>query len=63
MHTLEVGVLESLAKLRQDASYWLTSSGGRVFIVIIISIGLSVENVIWKRWEHVTTTFGLATQM
>jgi hypothetical protein len=59
---VEVCVSESLIKLREDASYWLTRSGGRVFVVIIISIDLSTGDVIWGWWEHMTRAIGPTTR-
>jgi hypothetical protein len=52
---IESGVSESLRRLRFDASWWLTESGGDVKIVIIISIQ-RVQNaqsrLQMEKWEH-----------
>lgn len=49
---VEIGVSESLPKLREDARYWLTNSGGQVFVVILISLSFSSKVVTWERWEN-----------
>lgn len=35
---IEFGVSESLPRLRADASWWLTQSGGKVNIALLISV-------------------------
>ncbi|KAJ5288730.1 hypothetical protein N7478_001760 [Penicillium angulare] len=45
---LEVGVSESLNKLRADAAWWLSNSKGDVNLVIIISINQAVAEVTFE---------------
>jgi hypothetical protein len=52
---IESGVSESLRRLRFDASWWLTESGGDVKIVIIISIQRTQNaqsRLQIEKWEH-----------
>jgi hypothetical protein len=49
---IESGVSESLRRLRFDASWWLTESGGDVKIVIIISIQQEKSRLQIEKWEH-----------
>ena len=49
---IEAGVSESLRRLRFDASWWLTESGGDVKIVIIISIQRAKSRLQIEKWEH-----------
>jgi hypothetical protein len=48
---IESGVSESL-RLRFDASWWLTESGGDVKIVIIISVQRAKSRLKIEKWEH-----------
>jgi hypothetical protein len=49
---IESGVSESLHRLRFDAGWWLTESGGDVKIVIIISIQQAQSRIQIEKWEH-----------
>jgi len=48
---LEVGVSESLPKLRNDARWWLSNSGGSVNIVLIFHINQGAKSILIERWE------------
>ncbi len=50
---IEVGVSESLAMLRSDAAFWITSSDGRTRIVIVLSINRRDRRILVERWEEV----------
>jgi hypothetical protein len=55
---IESGVSESLRRLRFDASWWLTESGGDVKIVIIISIQRAQNaqsRLQIEKWEHASS--------
>ena len=49
---IESGISESLRRLRFDASWWLTESGGDVKIVIIISIQRAKSRLQIEKWEQ-----------
>ena len=46
----ESGLSESLARLRLDARWWLTNSGGDVNIVVVISITPAVKRLRFEKW-------------
>jgi hypothetical protein len=48
---IESGVSESLNRLRSDADWWLTKSGGNVNIVIIISANRAQSTLLIEKWE------------
>ena len=50
---IECGVSESLAKLRMDASWWLTNSCGEVRIIIVITLTLAAEKLAIEKWKLV----------
>ncbi len=47
----EAGVSESLPRLRNDAKWWLSNSGGQVKIVLIISIQEGTRTIEIEKWE------------
>ena len=47
---VEAGYSEKLAKLRADAEWWLINSGGKVKIVIIISIEEEEKSLLIEQW-------------
>jgi hypothetical protein len=49
---LETGVSESLSRLRNDARWWLSNSGGRVNIVLIFHINRGTKTILIERWEN-----------
>jgi hypothetical protein len=52
---IESGVSESLRRLRFDASWWLTESGGDVKIVVIVSVQRAQNAQLRlqiEKWEH-----------
>jgi len=49
---LECGVSERLHKLRIDASWWLSNSGGDVNIVLIFSIKRTTRTIHIEKWEN-----------
>ena len=53
---LEVGVSESLPKLRNDARWWLSNSGDRVNIVLIFHINEGTKTMLIERWETIPAT-------
>jgi len=46
----ESGLSESLPRLRVDAQWWLTNSGGDVNIVVLISITPAVKRLRFEKW-------------
>jgi hypothetical protein len=52
----EVGVSESLRKLRNDARWWLANSGGLVRIVLIFHINRGSRTILIKKWECTPAT-------
>ena len=46
----ESGLSESLTRLRHDAQWWLTNSGGDVNIIVIISITPAVKRLRFEKW-------------
>ncbi|KAH8723424.1 hypothetical protein GQ44DRAFT_710252 [Phaeosphaeriaceae sp. PMI808] len=59
---LEVGVSESLPRLRNDARWWLSNSTGRVHIALIFHIDQRAKIIVIERWETIPTTGGPATR-
>jgi hypothetical protein len=53
---VEVGLSESLNGLRCDADFWLTQTGDRTRLVILIEIDLCNRVMQMERWEHVPST-------
>jgi hypothetical protein len=47
----EVGVSETLRKLRNDAQWWLANSQGRVRIVLLIKINREARTIHIEKWE------------
>ena len=47
---VEVGLTESLNRLRGDANWWLRNSGGAVKIVLIISIKRATRELSLEKW-------------
>lgn len=48
---IESGMSESLARLRVDAAWWLTNSGGEVKIVLLVAITPAVRRLQIEAWE------------
>jgi hypothetical protein len=48
---LESGISESLRRLRIDAEWWLSNSGGDVKIVLIFSVKVSTKAMRIEHWE------------
>jgi hypothetical protein len=48
---IECGWSESLRKLRCDARWWLSNSGGEVKTVLLLSIGRRARTMIIEKWE------------
>lgn len=46
---LEIGVTESKTKLEEDAKWWFNNSGGRVRIVLVVSVTKS--RVAFEKWQ------------
>ncbi|WEW55913.1 hypothetical protein PRK78_001348 [Emydomyces testavorans] len=59
---LEVGASESLRKLRNDARWWLSNSGGNVNIVLIFHINRGTKSMLIEKWETRPATGGPATR-
>jgi ubiquitin len=59
---VEVGLSESLNGLRWDADFWLTQTGGRTRLVVLIEIDLHAQVMRMERWENIPGThpFGRA---
>ena len=57
----EVGVSETLRKLRNDAQWWLANSQGRVRIVLLFKINRVARTIHIEKWEcrPVTPTYAL----
>ena len=57
----EVGVSETLRKLRNDAQWWLANSQGRVKIVLLFKINRVARTIHIEKWEcrPVTPTYAL----
>ena len=52
---IEAGLSESVAKLRCDANWWLAQpgrNGGKVMIVVTISIKLKDKSLQFEKWEN-----------
>ena len=49
---IESGWSESLTRLKIDARRWLENSGGKVKIVLLISIGRRARTMIIEKWEN-----------
>ncbi|KFY15476.1 hypothetical protein V491_05666 [Pseudogymnoascus sp. VKM F-3775] len=49
--TIEAGMSESLVKLRRDAAWWLTNSGGQVHIALIASLQKDDRSIVMETWE------------
>jgi hypothetical protein len=47
----EVGVSETLRKLRNDARWWLANSQGRVKIVLLIKVNRVARTIHMEKWE------------
>ena len=52
----EVGVSETLRKLRTDARWWLANSGGLVKIVLIFHINRGSRTILIEKWECTPAT-------
>jgi hypothetical protein len=50
---VEVGLSESLRRLRADAAWWLVNSSNDVKIVLIFSLGRSTKMIVLEKWECV----------
>ena len=48
----EAGVSESLRKLKNDARWWLSNSGGQVKIVLIFSVQERSRTIQIEKWEN-----------
>jgi len=59
---LEVGLSESLPRLRNDARWWLSNSGGCVNVVLILHINLRTKIISIEKWE-LPATGGLVTRL
>ena len=59
---LEAGVSESLRRLRNDARWWLSNSGGRVNIALIFHINQGTRTILIEKWETIPVTGGPATR-
>jgi ubiquitin len=53
---VEIGLSESLSGLRCDADFWLTQTGGRTRLVLLIEIDRDNRVMQMERWEHVPST-------
>ncbi|KAH8710084.1 hypothetical protein GQ44DRAFT_714598 [Phaeosphaeriaceae sp. PMI808] len=53
---LEVGISESLRKLRNDARWWLSNSGDSVNIVLIFHINEGAKTILIEKWETAPAT-------
>jgi hypothetical protein len=53
---LEVGVSESLPRLRNDARWWLSNSGGSVNIVLIFDVNEGAKTILIEKWETAPAT-------
>ncbi|KAN0070736.1 hypothetical protein V8E54_010901 [Elaphomyces granulatus] len=51
---LEVGVSESLPRLRNDASWWLSNSDGEVKVVLLIEVDKDHKRLNIETWEIVS---------
>jgi hypothetical protein len=58
----EAGVSESLTDLRRDAKWWLTESGGKVNIAIVISIVRAEKSLRIEQWCMSLSTGNPATR-
>ena len=54
---IEVGVLEHLSALHSDAHFWISSSGGRTRVVLLIAIDLESRSIIMERWGDVAPIY------
>jgi hypothetical protein len=59
---LEIGVSESLRRLRNDARWWLTNSAGRVRVALIFHVNRETKTILIERWETTPATGGPATR-
>jgi len=59
---LEAGISESLLRLRNDARWWLSNSGGRVNIVLIFHINQGTKTILVEKWETTPATGGPVTR-
>jgi hypothetical protein len=53
---IEAGVSESLRKLRADARWWLSNSGGKVNIVLVMVLKEGPREIQIERWESRPST-------
>ena len=53
---LEVGVSEGISALRTDAHFWISQSGGRTRVAILVAISKASKTVKVERWGHVAST-------
>ncbi|KAE8383165.1 hypothetical protein BDV26DRAFT_277609 [Aspergillus bertholletiae] len=50
MLVIEVGVSESMPRLRNDAAWWISNSGGQVRIVIVIKVTRATKKVVIEKY-------------
>jgi hypothetical protein len=53
---LEVGISESLPRLRNDARWWLSNFRGSVNIVLISHVNEGAKTILIEKWETVPAT-------
>ena len=58
---IEVGVSEHLSALHSDAHFWISTSGGRTRVVLLIAIDLESRSIIMERWGDVAPIYPHAT--
>jgi len=58
----EVGVSETLRKLRNDARWWLANSQGRVKIVLLIKVNRAARTIHVEKWECRPVTLTTTTR-
>lgn len=49
---IECGWSESRRRLRNDARWWLSNSGGEVKTVLLLSLGRTARTIIIEKWEN-----------
>ncbi|RAK94879.1 uncharacterized protein BO80DRAFT_292504 [Aspergillus ibericus CBS 121593] len=47
---IEAGVSESMPRLRQDAAWWISHSGGHVLLVLLIKVSTTTKTIIFEKY-------------
>ena len=53
----EVGVLETLSALWNDAHFWITKSGGLTRVVLLFAVDVLAKTIVIERWGHLPSVY------